>query len=375
MKVIICPDSFKGTLTAKEAADIIERGVMAACPDAECIKIPVADGGEGSLEAFGARLEYVSISNPFFEKTDAPVGFLNGNSAVIEMATAAGLPLVKERANPRLTTTYGVGEEILFALEAGVRELIICLGGSATNDAGCGMAAALGARFFDSDGNEFVPVGETLSKIESIDLSGMDSRLSKCKITAMCDVKNPLYGENGAAYVYAPQKGASPEDVILLDAGLRHFSEKCLECLGRDVKSIPGSGAAGGMGAGVVAFLGGKLRSGIETVLEVKKFDKAIIGADAVITGEGRFDSQSLSGKAVTGIASHMKDSAAKLFVVAGSVDASLRSLGRIDAVFSIQQTPLSFEEAIKHTEENLLFTVKNLVRAVSRQNLGPFRP
>ncbi len=364
MKIVICPDSFKGTLTAKEAADIIEGGVMAACPNAECIKIPVADGGEGSLEAFGARLEYTCASNPFFEKVEAPVGFLNENCAVIEMATAAGLPLAGGRANPRVTTTYGVGEEILFALESGARELILCLGGSATNDAGCGMAASLGARFTDSEGKEFIPVGETLSKIGQIDISGMDSRLSECKITAMCDVKNPLFGENGAAYIFAPQKGASAEDVALLDAGLRHFAEKCRECLGIDVSCIEGGGAAGGMGAGVIALLGGRLRSGIETVLEVKKFDEALVGADAVITGEGRFDSQSLSGKVVTGIASHMKASEAKLFVVAGSVDASLRSLGRVDAAFSIQQTPFPFEEAIKHTEENLFFTVKNLVRA-----------
>ncbi len=363
MKVIICPDSFKGTLTSKEAADIIEEGVRSCVPNAQVIKIPIADGGEGSLDAFGAETRVCEASDPYFGRLKAPVGFLKGNIAVIESAACAGLTLVGERMNPAATTTFGVGEQIKYALDAKAKSVIICLGGSATNDAGCGMASALGVRFYDKHGREFIPTGISLSKIEKIDMSCADKRLRNTKISAMCDVKNTLFGKSGAAYIYAPQKGADRDMVKLLDEGLMHFAEVCKRETGCDVASLEGSGAAGGMGAGVVAFLGGTLKSGIETVLETARFDELLSDADIVITGEGSFDKQSLDGKVVYGIASHMKKSSAKLLVVAGKVTADISLLGRVDGVFSIQTEPRLFEDAVKYTKRNLLFTVQNIMR------------
>ncbi len=362
MKILVCPDSFKGTLTSIEAADLIEQGIRRALPSAEVIKIPIADGGEGSLAAFGAHVEYTDACGPYFERIYAPVG-ISENTAIIEMASTAGLPLVGENKNPAATTTFGVGEQIEYALERGADEIILCLGGSATNDAGCGMAAALGARFTDTSGKIFIPVGGSLSKIDKIDLSSLDKRLSSVKITVMCDVKNPLFGSNGAAYVYAPQKGADEKALELLDNGLRHFARKCIECVGIDVSCLEGGGAAGGMGAGAVALLGGELKSGIETVLAVSRFDEKLIGAELVITGEGSFDTQSLSGKVVSGIASHMLLSNAKLIVLAGRVADNMGDIGRVDAAFSIQREPMPLDEALKHTKENLIYAAENVMR------------
>lgn len=362
MKIIICPDSFKGTLSAREVCDCIEEGVLDALPNAETIKIPIADGGEGSSDVMGVKKKYTEVSGPYFEKTEAFIGFLGEERAVVEMAVCAGLPLVGERKHPRLTTTYGVGELIKAALDDGAKEILLCLGGSATNDAGCGMAAALGARFTDKNGTEFIPTGGTLKDIDKIDLSSLDPRLKTVKLSAMCDVKNPLFGENGAAFVYAPQKGADEETVKLLDSGLHHFSDKCHECLSVDVSALEGGGAAGGMGAGVVALLGGSLMRGIDAVLGICGFSEAVKGADLVITGEGRFDSQSLCGKVVSGVGEHMKDSSAPLLVIAGSIDRKMTDLGRVTAAFSIQTEPLAFEEAVKYSREGLRFTARNAV-------------
>lgn len=363
MRIIACPDSFKGTLSAREVADCIEDGVLSVLPDATVIKLPIADGGEGTCDVLGVRREYVTVSGPYNAPTEAYIGFLGDGfeRAVIEMALCAGLPLVGDNKNPERTTTYGVGEMIGHALDMGAKEILLCLGGSATNDCGCGMAAALGAVFTDKNGKRFVPTGGTLCDIAHIELSGMDARLGSTKITAMCDVKNPLYGKNGAAYVYAPQKGADEECVRRLDTGLRNFADACLSALGVDVSCIEGGGAAGGMGAGVIALLGGRLVRGISAVLDVCRFDELLSDCDLVISGEGRFDSQSLCGKVIDGIGEHMMDIDIPFVALCGSVDREMRDIGRLDAVFSIQTEPLPYCEAVTHTRAGIRFAAQNI--------------
>ena len=363
MRIIVCPDSFKGTLSAREVASCIENGIRRAVPDATVIKLPIADGGEGTCDVLGVRKEHVTVSGPYREPLEAYIGFLGEDCdrAVIEMALCAGLPLVGDNKDPEATTTYGVGEMIRHALDMGAKEILLCLGGSATNDCGCGMAAALGATFTDNNGKSFIPTGGTLCNITSIDLSGMDARLASVKITAMCDVKNPLYGESGAAYVYAPQKGADADCVRRLDDGLRNFSSVCTSSLGVNVSTLEGGGAAGGMGAGVIALLGGRLTRGILAVLDICRFDELICGCDLVVSGEGRFDSQSLCGKVIDGIGERLADTDIPFVAICGSVDRSMTDLGRLNAVFSIQTEPLEFSEAIKHTKEGLFFVSENI--------------
>ena len=364
MKILIVPDSFKGTLGAKEVCDVVGEGILSEFPDAEIIKIPVADGGEGSSDALGAARIPLTVSGPFGERCDAFIGAL-GSTAVIEMASCAGLPLVKGKEDPERASTYGVGELILKALDLGYRDILLCLGGSATNDCGCGMAACLGAVFKNRDGENFIPVGGTLKDICEIDLSALDERLKESRIRAMCDVRNPLYGEKGAAYVFAPQKGADEECVKRLDAGLMNFAKTCDRSLGKDISSLEGGGAAGGMGAGVVALLGGVLVRGIDAVLDAAGFEEKLAGADAIISGEGRFDSQSFGGKVISGIASRSGD--IPLIAICGSVDRDIEELEGICAVFSIQSTPLPFEDAVKHSRRDLYFTSKNIARLISR--------
>jgi len=306
-KFVLIPDSFKGTLSSSKVCDIISECVLGKYPDAEIIKIPVADGGEGSVDAFleavGGEKVFTECAGPYFERMQGFYGLIDDSKcAVVEMAACAGLPLVGSRKNPLLTTTYGVGELIADALKRGVGKMIVGLGGSATNDGGCGCAAALGVRFFDESGNDFVPVGGTLEKIRRIDLSGLDPRWKGVELITMCDIDNPLYTEEGAAYVFGPQKGASPEQVKLLDRGLRNLALVAERDLGFKEWDFPGAGAAGGMGFGMKMFLSSRIQMGIETVLNTVRFDEIIPGSDYVITGEGRLDSQSLRGKVVIGV-------------------------------------------------------------------------
>ena len=307
-KWILMPDSFKGTMSSLEICRLMREALLRHVPDAEVVSIPVADGGEGSVEAFlaamgGHRVE-VPCTGPDFRKISGFYGLLaDGYTAVIEMAAAAGLPLMEGRLCAEGATTYGVGELILAAIRDGARRIILGLGGSATNDGGCGAAAALGVRFFDRQGRSFVPTGITLAEIADIDLSRRHPALDDVPLTVMCDIDNPLYGALGAAYVFAPQKGADAACVQRLDEGLRHFAAVLRQRLGIPVDKLPGGGAAGGFGAGCAALLGGTLRSGIETVLDTVDFDRRAAGYDLIVTGEGRLDSQSLGGKAVSGVA------------------------------------------------------------------------
>lgn len=368
-KAVIVPDSFKGTISSERICEIFEEKINKIFPSCEVVKIPVADGGEGSVDCFlnalgGERIAAL-VSGPYGEKTEAEYGIINGATAVIEMAACAGLPLVEGRKNPELTTTYGVGELMLDAAKRGCKKIIMCLGGSCTNDMGAGAAAAAGVRFFNAEGKNFVPVGGTLCEIEKIDVSEKSELLNGVEITAMCDIDNPLYGENGAAYVFAPQKGADAKQVKSLDDGLRHGAEKVKNYIGEDVSCVPGAGAAGGMGAGMVAFFGAKLRSGIETVLDTVNFEKRISGADFVFTGEGKLDSQSLRGKVVSGVAGKSKKKGVPVIAVVGGYEADLDAIYEmgVKAVFATNLLPVDFEISKHKSEENLAATVENILR------------
>lgn len=365
MKVMIAPDSFKGTMTAFEVCEIMERAVEAAALKCEVIKMPIADGGEGSIEAFGCEKIYCTVTGPELVEIGSCYGSA-GDTAIIEMAACAGLPLMSE-GNPETATTYGVGELIKHALDGGYRKFIVGLGGSATNDAGTGMASALGVKFYDDCGKTFIPTGLSLKDVKHIDISSLDERLSRSEIITMCDITNPLYGENGAAYIFAPQKGADPKMVKRLDSGLRHIAEIIRNALNIDVSRIAGGGAAGGTGAGMVAFLGSELKKGIDVVLDANNFDEHLKSCDFIFSGEGKFDSQSLRGKVVSGIAERAKNADIPLIVIAGAVDDAslsdidLRSHG-ITAAFSIQRMAQSYENAVKHTEEFLFETTRNVM-------------
>ena len=345
-KCVVVSDSFKGTVSSREICEIAQRVIPRHFPACEVVCIPVADGGEGTVDCFvqamGAQRVGVTVTNALGEKSAAAYARL-GELAIIEMAAAAGLPQVGALRCPGTATTYGVGELIAHAVDSGCRKILLGLGGSATNDGGCGCAAALGVRFYDADGQSFVPVGDTLGRIARIDTAEADELLRSVEITVMCDVTNPLYGPTGAAYVFAPQKGADAEKVKSLDAGLRHFGDVIRSQYGLDVGAMPGAGAAGGMGAGCVALLGGTIQSGIDAVLDVTGFDRQLEGADLVITGEGRIDSQSADGKVVSGVARRTRAKGVPLIAIAGGIADSAGAVYDIgvSAMFSTDRAAL----------------------------------
>ena len=311
MRVVIAPDSFKGSLSAVEVAEALARGVRRAWPAAQVELLPVADGGEGWVEtlvrATGGRLVTRQVTGPLGEPVEAQYGLFQQDGeevAVIEMAAASGLTLVPpDRRDPRVTTTRGTGELIRDALDQGARRLLVGIGGSATNDGGAGMAQALGVRFLDEAGAELPPGGAALARLARVDLSGLDPRLAQTEVVVACDVDNPLTGERGAAAVYGPQKGATPEMVQELDAALAHFADVVEGVIGRSFRELPGAGAAGGLGFGLMAFAGARLQRGIELALETLQADRHFAWASLVITGEGRIDRQTLHGKVPFGVA------------------------------------------------------------------------
>ena len=345
-KCVVVSDSFKGTVSSREICEIAQRVIPRHFPACEVVCIPVADGGEGTVDCFiqamGAQRVGVTVTNALGEKSAAAYARI-GELAIIEMAAAAGLPQVGALRCPGTATTYGVGELIAHAVDSGCRKILLGLGGSATNDGGCGCAAALGVRFYDAAGQSFVPVGDTLGRIARIDTAKADELLRSVEITVMCDVTNPLYGPTGAAYVFAPQKGADAEKVKSLDAGLRHFGDVIRSQYGLDVSAMPGAGAAGGMGAGGVALLGGMIQSGIDAVLDVTGFDRQLEGADLVITGEGRIDSQSADGKVISGVARRTKAKGIPLIAIAGGIADSAGAVYDIgvSAMFSTDRAAL----------------------------------
>ena len=371
-KAILIPDSFKGTLSSGEICDIMSRAVLRHFPGCDVHSIPVADGGEGSVDAFltalGGEKIYAEVSGPYLEPMRAFYGLI-GSTAIIEMAACAGLPLVGENKNPSLTSTYGVGELMLHAVKNGAKKIIMGLGGSATNDGGCGAAAAVGVKFINAAGESFIPVGGTLKDIASIDMSGMSPLMKQTEIITMCDIDNPMYGEKGAAYIFGPQKGADENMVRELDAGLRHLGEVIKGDLGLDLTAIPGGGAAGAMGAGMAAFFSSRLQMGIETVLDTVGFDTLAEDADCIFTGEGKIDSQSLRGKVVIGVARRAKRLGVPVIAVVGGAELELDAAYEegVSAVFTINRLPMELKESAKYSAVNLDFVMDNILRLIKK--------
>ena len=372
-KILLVPDSFKGTLSSRQVCQVMAGQLRRFFPQAQVKSIPVADGGEGSVEAFlaaaGGERRMLTVTGPFGEPVEAFYGVLgDGRTAVIEMAACAGLPLAEGRLNPERATTYGVGELLLAAKEAGCTKAILGLGGSCTNDGGVGAAAALGAKFTRADGAAFIPTGGTLGEIAALDVSPVAQALQGMELTAMCDIDNPLYGEAGAAAVFAPQKGADAAMVARLDAGLRHLGQVSARCLGRDFSHLPGAGAAGGLGFGMAAFCGAQLRMGIDAVLDAVGFDSLLPGTDVVFTGEGKIDSQSARGKVVSGVAARCRKAGVPVVAVVGQIGQGFEEMYQqgLTAVFSINRAAQPFAESRFHAGENLALTMENIARLLA---------
>ena len=367
---ILVPDSFKGTLSAIEVCNIMKSSIKNLYKDANIISVPVADGGEGTVDAFlyalGGEKKSVWVSDAFNEqKILAHYAMLKDNIAVIELAACAGLPLVKNRLEPDKTTTFGVGELIVDAINSGAKKIILGLGGSATNDGGCGMAAALGVKFKDEQDQKFIPTGGTLSKIYKIDMNNIYPKIKDIEFISMCDVDNPLCGRLGASAVFAPQKGADEDMVKLLDEGLAHLAKIIKRDLHIEVKDIKGAGAAGGLGAGSIAFLQSKLTKGIDVVLDTINFDELVSKADIVFTGEGKFDSQSLHGKVVMGVANRSQKYKTPVIVVTGAIGENIQEAYNkgITAIFSINKEPMEFSKSALKSKENMILTMENILR------------
>lgn len=378
-KIVIAIDSFKGCLTSAEAGEAAAQGVHAACPECRTIVLPVADGGEGMLDVLlaasnGKRIT-VRAHDPLMQPCDASYGISgDGNTAFVEMAAISGLPLVPaDKRNPMKTTTFGTGELIRDALERGCLRFVIGLGGSATNDAGLGMLQALGFRFFDKEGHEVGSMekgialcGALLSEISSIDSSSAHPTLKKACFTAACDVRNPFFGPNGAAHVFAPQKGADADMVKELDVAMQHLSDVIFRTTGKDVSLHPGAGAAGGMGGRLYAFLDAQLKPGIELLLETLDFAEKIKDADLLITGEGKSDRQTLMGKVPSGILQEARRQHIPVILLAGAIeDAGILNAAGFRGVFSITPSPVSLEQAMQpeFAQENIRRTVEQICR------------
>ncbi|EJB8473834.1 glycerate kinase [Citrobacter freundii] len=374
MKIVIAPDSYKESLSALEVATAIEQGFREIWPDADYVKIPVADGGEGTVEAMVAatagRLVHVDVTGPLGSSVQAFYG-LSGDarSAFIEMAAASGLALVPVGSrDPLKTTSRGTGELIRHALDAGVEHIVIGIGGSATNDGGAGMVQALGARLLDAQNNDIAHGGAGLEALARIDISQLDARLAACRIEVACDVTNRLTGKEGASAVFGPQKGATPEVVARLDRALTHYAQLISRDLDVNVLELAGGGAAGGMGAALYAFCGAQLRSGIEIVTDALHLDAWVADADLVVTGEGRIDSQTIHGKVPVGVANVAKRYNKPVIGIAGSLtpDVGIVHDHGIDAVFSVIYTICTLEDALKNAKENVRMTARNVAATLN---------
>ncbi|WP_026174178.1 glycerate kinase [Effusibacillus pohliae] len=371
MKIVLAPDSYKGSLTAKEACDAMEAGIRRVLPEAEIVKVPMADGGEGTVQslvdATGGRFMTRQVTNPLGEPVNAQYGILgDGKTAVIEMAEASGLYRIPaDRRNPLVTTTYGTGELIRAALDQGCRKFILGIGGSATNDGGTGMAQALGVKFFDKEGRELPFGGGSLGQLQRIDMSGVDPRLKDCEFTVACDVDNPLTGPNGASHVFGPQKGATPDMVVELDRNLAHYAKMIERDLGTSVSDLPGAGAAGGLGAAMVAFLGATLKRGVEIVVEATRLAEHVQGADLVLSGEGQIDFQTERGKTPFGVAKVAQKAGVPVILIAGSIGRGVEVLYQhgVQSVFSIVNRPMSLQEAMEQARDLLADATERIVR------------
>ena len=374
MKFVFAPDSFKGSLTAAEICDILETCAKRVFPDAETVSVPVADGGEGTADAFlramGGTLMHTKVTGPLFEKTTAEWVLLpDGRTAVLEAARACGLPLVpKDERDPEMTTSMGVGELIAAALKAGARHLLIGLGGSSTNDGGIGMLSALGAAFTSREGRSIMPVGGELINTAKADFSGLLPALSETDITVFCDVTNPLLGPEGASYVYGPQKGGTPDALDRLEEGMAHYAALVSEALGRDISSFAGAGAAGGLGAALGGVLGAQMKSGVEAVLDAVNFDEKLEGASLAVSGEGRVDSTSVRfGKVLSGVAARCRAKGIPLAVLTGSIGEGSEELYEMceSTVMAIASGPISRDESMSNARALLESAAERLFRAI----------
>lgn len=381
MNVIVAIDSLKGSLSSLQAGAAAKAGILRAIPDAIVSVKPVADGGEGTVTALVSGLSgesvTIPVTGPLGETVEATYGILPDHTAVIEMAEAAGLPLVPaEKRNPMNTTTYGVGEMIQHALDEGCRSFIIGIGGSATNDGGTGMLRALGCRFRKADGSEIALGAQELSELATIETEALDPRLEESHFSIACDVTNPLCGPSGASYIFAPQKGADPATVQKLDAALAHLADMTAATLCTDLREHPGAGAAGGLGFAFASYLNGTLRPGVDIVLDAVLPESELRAADIVVTGEGRFDGQTAMGKAPVGIARRAKACGCKVIVLAGSIEhsgvrATQQNPPLIDAVFPILPGAMTLEEAMREEAayENMEYTAEQVFRVVGIEN------
>ncbi len=359
MKLLFASDSFKGSLTSQQTADLLEKAAKEVFGEAECSSVPVADGGEGTIDAViaaenGEKIE-VEVYSPLFERIQACYGKLDEKRAVIEMASASGLPLLQlNQRNPLYTTTYGTGELIRDALDKGFRDISIAIGGSATNDGGMGCARALGVRFLDKEGNELQGTGADLALLDSIDVSELDPRIRESKITVMCDVTNPLTGPDGATYTFGAQKGATPEMQDALEAGMINYKDIIIRQFGIDPDKIKGSGAAGGLGTALMVFFKGEMKSGIDTVLDLIDFDSRLEGVDLVVTGEGRTDWQSCFGKVMQGVGERSRAKGVAAVGLSGSLGMNANQIfdHGIESLITSVDSPMQIDEAISRAEE-----------------------
>lgn len=372
MKVLVAPDSFKGSLTSGQIIELVEAAGKRVLPDCQVLKMPIADGGEGTVDALVEILKgekrQLAVKNPLLETVYAAYGIVNGDTAVIEMAQASGLPLIEmERRNPLYTSTYGTGELIRGVLEAGFRKIIIGIGGSATNDGGIGAMEALGARFLDGQGRQVKGIGESLGAIETIDLSNLMPELKAADIQVMCDVDNPLTGQRGATFVYGPQKGGTAEILERLEAGMLHYERLIRRDLGIDLSQIEGAGAAGGLGGALMAFLGAKLKSGIETILEVVDFAHILGDVDLVVTGEGRLDRQSAYGKVISGIGKACLKQGVPVVALVGSIGEGAEAIYDcgISGIVPIVNGPMTLAEAMEKAQQLTLEGAERLFRLI----------
>jgi len=376
MRFVIAPDSYKGSLTSVQVAEIIAEALLEVFPEAEVIKVPIADGGEGTVDAFlsalGGEKHYLKVTGPLGKPVKAFYGLLPDGTAVVEMAAASGLPLVPVgKRDPLITTTYGTGELIKAALDQGCHTIIVGIGGSGTNDGGVGMAQALGISFLDAKGEELPFGGGSLGRLARIDMSGLDPRIKNTTIIVACDVDNPLCGPKGASAVFGPQKGATPEKVKILDHNLAHYARIIKEQLGKDILNLPGAGAAGGLGAGLVSLLGATLKPGIDIVISSTKLEEKIKGADMVITGEGRTDYQTAHGKAPVGIAKVAKRLGVPVIAISGGLGENYQAVyeAGLDAVFSIAPGPITLEQALERGRIYLKAQAVNIARLLHAWN------
>lgn len=363
-KVIIAPDSFKGSLSSFDVCRIISEELEKRYGDIECVSMPVADGGEGTAHTYlynmgGEKVE-LRVQNPIGKEITAYYALIDGHTAVIEMAQASGITLINP-LEPMRADTFGTGQLILSAIDSGVRNIVIGIGGSATTDGGTGCIRALGGRFLDKRGKEVRRGGAGLSDIETVDLSGMDKRIGECRFAVLCDVNNPLYGEKGAAYVFAPQKGADTECVEQLDRGLRHYSAKVLEATGKDNAQAEGAGAAGGLGFALMTFLNAGMKKGIDNILDMCAFEEKAGSADLIITGEGKMDMQSLLGKVPFSVASRASGVRTIAVVGISEIDAQTAKEKGIDEIIETNPTHLPFEEILPRCEEMLREAVNKI--------------